>query len=74
METKMSKISISALKEILKSTGARSSDEGARELARAVEEIARKIAERSKTLAEHAGRKTIKAKDIKLALDDWKKQ
>ena len=68
----MSKISISAIKEILKSTGARASDEGARELARAVEEIARKIAERSKTLAEHAGRKTIKDKDVKLAVTEWK--
>ena len=36
--------------------------------------IARKIAERSKTLADHAGRRTIKGKDIKLAVDEWKKQ
>ena len=66
----MSKISISALKEILKSTGARASDEGAKELARAVEEIASRIAERSKTLAYHASRKTIKAKDVKQAVSD----
>lgn len=66
----MSKISISALKEILKSTGARASDEGAKELARAVEEITRKIAERSKMLANHSSRKTIKAKDVKQAVSD----
>ena len=66
----MSKISISTLKEILKSTGARASDEGAKELARALEEIARKIAERSKTLAYHSSRKTIKGKDVRQAVRD----
>lgn len=68
----MGKLSILAFKSILKDTGARASEEAAQELARRVEEIAREVAERSRELAEHAGRKTIKAKDIELAAKDWK--
>jgi histone H3/H4 len=37
-----------------------------------VEEIAREIAERSKWLAEHAGRQTVKEKDVRLAVKEWR--
>lgn len=68
----MSELSILAFKRILRSTGSRASKGAAQELARGIEEIAREIAERSKTLAEHAERQTIKDKDIRLALKEWK--
>lgn len=68
----MGEISTLALKKIIRETGARASRKAARELARAVEEIAREIAERSKDLAEHAGRRTIKDKDIWLAVREWR--
>ncbi|MGB3860986.1 MAG: histone [Candidatus Aminicenantaceae bacterium] len=61
-----------ALKRIIKDTGARASRRAARELARSVEEIAREIAERSKDLAEHAGRRTVKDKDVILAVKEWR--
>jgi histone H3/H4 len=70
----MSELSISAFRRIIKDTGARGSRGAARELARTVEEIAREIAERSKMLAEHTGRRTIKDKDIRLAVREWKSQ
>jgi histone H3/H4 len=68
----MSELSTSALKRIIKDTGARASRKAAKELARSVEEIARDIAERSKDFAEHAGRRTVKDKDIRLAVREWK--
>lgn len=68
----MGELSTLALKRIIRETGARASRKAARELARSVEEIAREIAERSKDLAEHAGRRTVKDKDIVLAVKEWK--
>lgn len=68
----MGEISKLAIKRIIRDTGARASRNAARELARAVEEIAREIAERSKWLAEHAGRQTVKEKDIRLAVKEWR--
>ncbi len=72
LEEKMGEISKLAIKRIIRDTGARASRSAARELARAVEEIAREIAERSKWLAEHAGRQTVKEKDIRLAVKEWR--
>jgi histone H3/H4 len=72
MEWKMGELSKLALKRIIRDTGARASRGAARELARAVEEIAREIAGRSKWLAEHAGRQTVKEKDVRLALKEWR--
>ena len=68
----MKKLSILAFKRIIRQTGARASDGAAKELARSIEEIAREIAELSKTLAEHAGRQTVKEKDIQVAVKEWR--
>jgi histone H3/H4 len=68
----MGELSKLALKRIIRDTGARASRGATRELARSVEEIAREIAERSKWLAEHAGRQTVKEKDVRLAVKEWR--
>jgi histone H3/H4 len=53
---------------ILKKSGAqRVSDESAVELRRVIEEIAEAVAKNAVDLANHAGRKTVKAEDVKLA-------
>lgn len=61
-------LGISPMYRILKKSGAgRVSDESASELRRVTEEIAGQIAQSAVELATHAGRKTVKADDIKLA-------
>jgi histone H3/H4 len=53
---------------ILKKSGAeRVSDESADELRRITEEIAMEIAKSAVEMSSHAGRKTVKAEDVKLA-------
>ena len=68
----MGEISKLAIKRIIRDTGARASRGACRELARSVEEIAREIADRSKWLAEHAGIQTVKDKDVRLAVKEWR--
>ena len=59
---------------ILKKSGAqRVSDESAIELRRVVEEIAEAIAKNAVEDANHAGRKTVKAGDVKLASKQFNK-
>jgi len=59
---------------ILKKSGAeRVSDESANELRRVIEEIAESIAKNAVEMSIHAGRKTIKAEDIKLASKQFNK-
>jgi histone H3/H4 len=59
---------LAAMEKVLKLAGAeRVSDSAKAALKDAVEDIANEIAERAVKLATHAGRKTIKAGDIKLA-------
>jgi len=59
---------------ILKKSGAeRVSDESANELRRVIEEIAESIAKSAVDMSKHAGRKTIKAEDIKLASKQFNK-
>ena len=56
---------------ILKKSGAeRVSDESADELRRIIEEIAEDIAKNAVDMASHAGRKTIKAEDVKTKRND----
>ena len=65
---KSSELGMSAMYRILKKSGAsRISDESADELRRIVEDMASNIAKNAVDLATHAGRKTIKAGDVKLA-------
>ena len=65
---KSSELGLSAMYRILKKSGAeRVSDESADELRRIIEEVAFAIAKSAVDLSIHAGRKTVKAEDVKLA-------
>ncbi len=59
---------LAAMEKVLKSVGAeRVSDKAKAALKQAVEEVAEKIAAQAVKYAQHAGRKTVKAADVKLA-------
>ncbi|MDR2204384.1 MAG: NFYB/HAP3 family transcription factor subunit [Nitrososphaerota archaeon] len=61
-------IAIAAMHRICKNAGAeRVSEAAAKELAKALQEIGIKIAKDALDFAIHAGRKTIKSKDIEIA-------
>ena len=65
---KSSELGLSAMYRILKKSGAeRVSDEAADELRRIIEEVALAIAKSAADMSVHAGRKTVKAEDVKLA-------
>ncbi len=65
---KTSDLGVSAMYRILKKAGAdRVSDESADELRRVMEDIAAEIAKNAVDMSKHAGRKTVKAEDVKLA-------
>jgi len=71
---KSSELGLSAMYRILKKSGAqRVSDESAIELRRVVEDIAEAIAKNAVEDANHAGRKTVKAEDVKLASKQFNK-
>ena len=71
---KSSELGLSAMYRILKKSGAqRVSDESASELRRVIEEIAEAIAKNAVEMSNHAGRKTVKAEDIKLASKQFSK-
>ena len=71
---KSSDIGLSAMYRILKKAGAqRVSDESADELRRITEEIADGIAKSAVDMASHAGRKTVKSEDVKLAAKPFTK-
>jgi len=64
----MSELPITPIKRLLKNAGAsRISDEAAIKLAEVLEEIGEEVSRDATKLAKHAGRKTVKAEDIKLA-------
>ena len=69
-----SELGLSAMYRILKKSGAeRVSNESATELRRATEEIAERIAKSAVDMTSHAGRKTVKAEDVKLASKQFSK-
>jgi len=69
-----SELGLSAMYRILKKAGAeRVSDESADELRRVMEGIAEIIAKNAVDMASHAGRKTIKGEDVKLASKPFSK-
>jgi histone H3/H4 len=71
---KSSELGLSSMYRILKKAGAeRVSDESAEELRRVIEDIALEIAKNSVEMSKHAGRKTVKAEDVKLATKTLKK-
>jgi histone H3/H4 len=61
-------IPIAPIKRILKSTHMRVSDDAAAELEKILATFAKDIADDAAKMATHAGRKTITAKDIELAI------
>ncbi len=69
-----SEFGLSAMYRILKKAGAeRVSDESANELRRILEEIGGSIAKTAVDMSVHAGRKTIKAEDVRLAAKQFAK-
>jgi len=71
---KSSELGLSAMYRILKKSGAeRVSDESAIELRRVIEGITEVIAKNAVDMSKHAGRKTVKADDIKLASKQFSK-
>ena len=69
-----SEFGLSVMYRILKKAGAeRVSDESANELRRILEEIGCSIAKSAVEMSVHAGRKTIKAEDIRLAAKQFAK-
>lgn len=59
---------LAAMEKMLKQCGAdRVSDKAKVALKNVIEEMAEKVAVKAVQLAEHAGRKTVKGRDVKLA-------
>lgn len=65
----MTELPVAAVDRIIRrSGGQRVSESAAKELAEVLEEYALDIAKEATSLAEHAGRKTVRDTDVRLAL------
>lgn len=64
-----SEISLAAVHRLIKKGGAgRIGDDAAEELRKVMEEVAMKVGKEALDLAKHAGRKTVRAEDVRLAV------
>lgn len=64
-------LSIAAVHRLIEKAGAdRVGDDAAQELRRILEEVAERVGKKAKEFAAHAGRKTVKADDIRLAVKE----
>ncbi|ASI99810.1 archaeal histone HpkA [Thermococcus celer] len=67
----MAELPIAPIDRLIRKAGAeRVSEEAAKVLAEYLEEYAIELSRRAKDYAMHAGRKTVKAEDIKLAIKE----